>query len=125
MSNPKLQAILQTLTSLIAELGCVEEVDVGKLHTGYICRVCFRLVEKYQKLHQHLNTSLSRDFPFLPKMPGTVDRPSEVLAAREHQVCSTGQSVIVPSTCPVVVSLPVTRSSALTVLSVNLCSSYY
>ena len=26
LSNPKLQAILQTLTSLIAEFGCVEEV---------------------------------------------------------------------------------------------------
>ena len=115
LSNPKLQAILQTLTSLIAEFGCVEEVDVGKLCTGYICRVCFGLVEKYQKLHQQLNTSLSRAFPFLPKKPGTVDRPSEVLAAREHQVGSTDQSVIVPSTCPVVVSSPVTRSPALTV----------
>ena len=104
LSNPKLQAILQTLTSLIAEFGCVEEVDVGKLCTGYICRVCFGLVEKYQKLHQQLNTSLSGAFPFLPKKPGTVDRPSEVLAAREHQVGSTDQSVIVPSTCPVVVS---------------------
>ena len=111
LSNPMLQAILQ----LITELGCMEEVDVGKLHTGYICRVCFGLVEKYQKLHQQLNISLSRAFSFLPKMPGTVDRPSEVLAAREHQVGSTGQSVIVPSTCPVVVSSPVTKSPALTV----------
>ena len=67
----------------------MEEVDVGKLCTGYICRVCFGLVEKYQKLHQQLNISLSRAFPFLPKKPGTVDRPSEVLAAREHHVGST------------------------------------
>ena len=48
-------------------------------------------------------------------MPGNVDRPSEVLAAGEHQVGSTGQSVIVPPTCPVVVSSPVTKSPALTV----------
>ena len=67
-----------------------------------------------KKLHQQLITGLSRAFPFLPKMPGTVDRPSEVLASREHQVGSTGKSVIVPSTCPVV-SLPVTRSPILTV----------
>ena len=36
LSNPKLQAILQTLTSLIAEFGCMEENYALDTSAGFV-----------------------------------------------------------------------------------------
>lgn len=61
LSNPNMQPVLESATSMIIEfLGSVEgvAVDLAKLHAGYICRSCVGLVEKYQELHQQLKTKL-------------------------------------------------------------------
>ena len=66
---------LQILSSLAAELGSVHghEVDIGMLHTGYICRSCLGLVEKYLKLQKQLSNNMSGAFLVLPKVAVATD----------------------------------------------------
>lgn len=121
LSNPNLQTVYQTLTSLIAELSCVEEIDVAKVHTGYICRGCVGLVEKYQNLHRELSSKLSAALPSLPKMPAaagtcTVSTGPVPLELPSSAASSTEQLLGATTASPVVsVPLPATRSPALTV----------
>ena len=79
LSNPKLHAILQTFTSLIAELGCVEEVDLESYTLQHLQRLfwAYRKISKVAPIVEHqfvCGFSLfSKDARYC------VDRPSEVL----------------------------------------------
>lgn len=64
LSSPSLETHLQTLSSLAADHG----VDLSMLHTGYICRSCVGLMEKYQQLHKQLSNNLSGALPHMPKL---------------------------------------------------------
>ena len=72
LSNLSLATHLQTLCKFIAEqgpgTGSIEdgEVDISKLHTGYICRSCVVLVDKYQQLQKQLSNNLSGCYPKYP-----------------------------------------------------------
>ena len=74
-ARASLHTHLQTLSSLAAELGSVHghEVDIEMLHTGYICRSCLRLVEKYIKLQKQLSNNMTGAFLVLPKVAVATD----------------------------------------------------
>ena len=75
MASPSLHTHLQILSSLSAELGSVHdhEVDIGILRTGYICKSCLGLVEKYLKLQKQLSNNMSGAFMVLPKVAVATD----------------------------------------------------
>ena len=77
LSSPSLQTHLQTLSSLAAD----HEVNLGMLHTGYICRSCVGLIEKYQQLHKQLSNNFSGALPHLPKLPIAAGLDSQSIEA--------------------------------------------
>ena len=64
LSNPGLQNSLSTLSLLASEVN--RYVDTERLRSGYVCRQCAGLLEKYEQLHKQLISNLSNAIPILP-----------------------------------------------------------
>jgi len=62
----RIDCILQQLTNMIIALHT--EVDHTKLHTGYMCRSCVLLLEKYNRTLKDIGARLSKALPILPKL---------------------------------------------------------
>lgn len=78
LSSPSLQGVLDTLSSAVSEF--CNEVDSSKLKTGYICRVCVVLIEKYLQIKKQITSNLQGAIPVMPKnsteLAVTVRQPS-------------------------------------------------
>ena len=79
-----MQESLQNLTALIV-VQC-SEVDHTKLHTGYICRLCVALLEKYHSTLKNLGARLTTALPILPKTLSINPLPAPISAPLEAQV---------------------------------------
>ena len=93
-----MQESLQNLTALI--VAQCSEVDHTKLHTGYICRICVALLEKYHSTLKNLGANLTTALPILPKtlssnpLPAPISAPLEIstqssMASRSRIAAST------------------------------------
>ena len=67
LSKSSMQGIVQTLASLVCMESNVSDIDIPKLHTGYLCRNCLELLERYQSLQQQLRSTIKAALPTLPK----------------------------------------------------------
>ena len=95
--------LLDVATRAVADCGDVR-LDEAKLSTGYICRPCFRGLEKIQKLQQQvesmrgdLYTNAKKAVPYLPTLPTHQSVVSQAgvtqsdASESEEERCSTSQ----------------------------------
>jgi hypothetical protein len=64
LSSADMQRTLQTLITLTSEQQ--RTIDVSKLHTGYVCRSCAGLLERYASLYQQIKDNIKAALPVLP-----------------------------------------------------------
>lgn len=64
LSSADLQRTLQTLIDIIAKQQ--QSVDMSKLHTGYICRSCAGVLDRYASLYQQISGKIKNARPILP-----------------------------------------------------------
>lgn len=76
LSSPDLQGALQLLISLISEQQGA--IDVSKLHSGYVCRKCVGLLQRYASLHQQISDSIKAAIPILPSVDAEDCQAAEV-----------------------------------------------
>ncbi len=73
LSSPSLSLHLKTLSSLA--VAADSGVDTGSLNTGYICRSCVGLIEKYHQLHKQLSNNFSGAISHIPQLTTQSEAP--------------------------------------------------
>ena len=76
----------KTLISLVHGVVKSRVVDTSRLHTGYVCRNCLGLLERYQNLQKQLEHNIRTALQVLPTTDGSTISVEEVNSANE---CST------------------------------------
>ena len=99
---------MQELVQLVQALNA--GIDCTKLCTGYICRSCTCLLDKYCSMHRDLCTRLTEALPILPKMK-SLELPLQGSSATEPEVSvqsilATSVEVSTQSSSATEVSLP-------------------
>ena len=64
LSSGGMKEALSALITIAAEQQ--SDVDVSKLHDGYVCRGCSCLLEKHASLHQLISSKIKTALPRLP-----------------------------------------------------------
>lgn len=66
LSSPDLKGGLGILITFASEEQSA--IDVSRLHTGYVCRSCAGLLERYESLHQQISDKIKTAIPRLPSL---------------------------------------------------------
>ena len=91
LSKSSMQGIVRTLASLVCMESNVNDIDIPKLHTGYLCRNCLELLERYQSLQQQLRSTIKAALPTLPRLPDQVEERNQLQVG-----CATCSATVDP-----------------------------
>ena len=91
-----LQAVLQTLNTFICKSQNQESQDcMEEVKDGYICRPCVRLMERYNKVHEEVLSSVMKALPVLRR-----GRPVSDITAHSDEAGASAQFSSQPDSSP-------------------------